>query len=225
MRTHTTFLILFACIGTTGGDALYAQGRGAGRGLGKAASNAAAASGSTVGRSGLNAATHSVAAGGEANKIGANRAANSVAQIAGRGSAALPNDLSQISGIAAGASRGARGLKQSRPALPGSLPHSAFGGPSDASPNVWERIQQKRISQAEHLRGISERNGNESLLITAERMEASALQNFQRQSATSAGAAAQYPDRPPVAAAASATNAAAGRQVTPAKRGFWFRSR
>ena len=42
------------------------------------------------------------------------------------------------------------------------------------------RIRDKRLQQADHLRDISERNGNERLLDTADRMQESAQRNFDR---------------------------------------------
>ena len=45
---------------------------------------------------------------------------------------------------------------------------------------VAERNLEKRYSQAEHLRGISERNGNERLLDTADRMEQRSQTQYER---------------------------------------------
>ena len=45
---------------------------------------------------------------------------------------------------------------------------------------VAERNLEKRRSQAEHLRSISERNGNEQLLDTADRMEQRGQEQYQR---------------------------------------------
>jgi hypothetical protein len=42
------------------------------------------------------------------------------------------------------------------------------------------RIRDKRLQQADHLRDISERNGNERLLDTADRMQESAQRNYDR---------------------------------------------
>lgn len=42
------------------------------------------------------------------------------------------------------------------------------------------RIRDKRLQQADHLREISERNGNERLLDTADRMQESAERNYDR---------------------------------------------
>ena len=42
------------------------------------------------------------------------------------------------------------------------------------------RIRDKRLQQADHLRIISERNGNERLLDTADRMQESAERNYDR---------------------------------------------
>ena len=58
----------------------------------------------------------------------------------------------------------------------------AGGAPVEGDPALanQQRILDHRMQQAEHLRGISERNGNERLLDTADRMEASATRNFER---------------------------------------------
>jgi hypothetical protein len=47
---------------------------------------------------------------------------------------------------------------------------------------VAERNLEQRFSQAEHLRGISERNGNERLLDAADRMEQHGQEQFERRS-------------------------------------------
>jgi hypothetical protein len=47
--------------------------------------------------------------------------------------------------------------------------------------NNQQRILDKRLEQAQHLRQVSARNGNERLLDTAERMEGSAIGNYERQ--------------------------------------------
>ncbi len=98
-----------------------------------------------------------------------------------------------------------------------------------------QRILDHRLNQAEHLRGISERNGNEHLLETADRMEANATRNFERQQQRFAGDTTVPPSSTGEAPAPTLTTPNAEEPVpvtTPtaptasrAGRGFWFRSR
>jgi hypothetical protein len=91
-----------------------------------------------------------------------------------------------------------------------------------------QRILDQRMQQAEHLRGISERNGNTRLLETADRMENSAVRNFERQTGT-------VLPPPPTEGTVTDPNAAQPAAPTPApaissqptkpKAGFWLRSR
>jgi hypothetical protein len=90
--------------------------------------------------------------------------------------------------------------------------------PSNASGEFTtnpQRILDHRLEQADHLRGISARNGNEHLLETADRMEANAQKNYERQTDTTLEEGAT----PPPTATVPAT------KVGRAPRGFWFRSR
>ena len=124
-------------------------------------------------------------------------------------------------GTAANVNRRPIGAKPaSHPSQRTAMPGEA-GAPSTPLTNA-ERIQQHRLQQAEHLRSISERNGNEALMNTADRMEARANTNYQRQSGLPAQArndSAQSETIPTVPATAVA-------QPKPApRRGFWFRSR
>lgn len=76
--------------------------------------------------------------------------------------------------------RAAKGLNRvgqaSGPAL-----GDAAGGDLQAPLSNQDRILDKRLQQADHLRAVSERNGNERLLETADRMDASAIRNYERQ--------------------------------------------
>lgn len=140
---------------------------------------------------------------------GLGSAANSAAaagQGMGRSSQAISRGNSYAGGAAAATNRSANALQRS-----GSL----SGQPAANH----ARIEQHRIAQADHLRSLSERNGNESLMGTADRMQASASTNYQRQStlAPSEGGMAET--------ASAAAAIAPTRQPAGGKRGFWFRSR
>jgi hypothetical protein len=96
-----------------------------------------------------------------------------------------------------------------------------------------QRILDQRLDQAEHLRALSERNGNERLLDTADRMEASANRNFERQQQRFAPAPTEPTDEsntvPEATPAESAVGTGTVTTVAPSaprtRRGFWFRSR
>jgi hypothetical protein len=112
--------------------------------------------------------------------------------------------------------------------------------PSDTSGNDraianQQSILDHRQDQANHLRDLSERNGNEHLQATADRMDANANRNYQRQqtrltgvttdpSGSSAGGGGTTSD--PGASGTPNTTAATTTTVVPqARRGLWFRSR
>lgn len=99
-----------------------------------------------------------------------------------------------------------------------------------------EQIQFKRLQQADHLRAISERNGNEALLETADRMEASAVRNFERQTGTGAIApeTGTVPSNEPVSIQepVPSVDAALASKLAPSpaskngsRKGLWFRWR
>jgi hypothetical protein len=92
-----------------------------------------------------------------------------------------------------------------------------MSGPDQYSSNQ-QQILDRRLDQAEHLGGISERNGNERLLDTADRMEANALQNHARQTNLSPPADSR-------AGSNSPGQQLPAERVRSAKRGFWFQSR
>lgn len=107
---------------------------------------------------------------GSASSSGLNRATQSVA----RGNFGKSNG---------GLNRTAQGLNRS-----GSLGQATSTRVRDAAINSTEtptlnqeRNLDHRLQQSDHLREISERNGNERLLDTADRMDASAIRNYERQ--------------------------------------------
>jgi hypothetical protein len=200
-----------ACIGMQ--CTVSAQGRGSGnRGLGMAAGNAAAAA-----APGMSNATQAASQVGNGGFGGA-----SAGQFGGRSHGGMPRDLSQVSGVAAGVGRGTSSLSasaSSQAAAAQARPRANDLGGN--APENWERIQQHRTQRADQLRTISERNGNSQLLTAADRMEASAVQNFERKQAAAEHAIDEH-----VADARSAVPAApTARPVSAPKKGFWFRSR
>jgi hypothetical protein len=107
---------------------------------------------------------------------------------------------------------------------------------SPAAPRP-QQILDQRLQQADHLRAISDRNGNEHLAQTADRMTASAQTNFQRQQAALTAHGNDVPPAPATPAPATPAAgsppiagsfppaAAAPANPPRAARGFWFRSR
>jgi hypothetical protein len=100
------------------------------------------------------------------------------------GASSKANSARGLSRPNSGLSRAGGNLARSN-----SLGKAAAGMPRASAPGALEgnaalanqqRILDHRLQQAEHLRGISERNGNERLLSTADRMDASATRNFER---------------------------------------------
>lgn len=105
------------------------------------------------------------------------------------------------------------GWQRAGKAIPGPVAGQAraAGNPS--------RILDKRLSQAEHLRQVSEANGNERLMGTADRMEQNAVRNYERRT----GAMAPAGDRPPAPAGQPVVAPAAETAALPAARsGFRF---
>jgi hypothetical protein len=97
----------------------------------------------------------------------------------------------------------------------------------DSSPTLetLDRIRQQRLDRAAHLREISEQNGNEALLDTADRMEASAERNYLRQtdSLSSPPTGEVQPDESPEVG--DMPEEVTERVVLKRRRGFWIRSR
>ncbi len=199
----------------------FAQGRGnASRGLGVAAGNAAAAAGPGM----ANASRAATQVGASGSGSGFN-----VGQQNGRQNVGLPRSLSQVPGVAAGVVRGEGSVHVSKLVDPGAalqnrpLTQEHIANPSEN----WARIQQQRSQRADHLRTVAERNGNSQLITTADRMDANALHNFERQQADSplgTGGQASTSSQQE-GSAAGATSAAVARPTTTSKKGFWFRSR
>lgn len=113
----------------------------------------------------------------------------------------------------------------------GNLPPTVAGeGMAGENP---QRILDQRLDQAEHLRALSERNGNERLLDTADRMEASANRNFERQQqrftespTEPTDGSGAVPEATPAESGTAAGPVTTAAQAVPrTKRGFWFRSR
>ena len=118
-------------------------------------------------------------------KGGLNRALGGSSNAGGaRGIGNATNGLSRAGGKLA---RGNQGLNKAASGLargPKNVPTPAMPAEVDPALTNQQRILDKRFQQADHLRGISERNGNERLLGTADRMEASATRNFERRTGT-----------------------------------------
>jgi hypothetical protein len=120
---------------------------------------------------------------------GLNRALGASAKAGNaRGLGKSSDGLARASGNLA---RGNMGLNKAAPGFSRAgaarnLPLDGTATPGDEDPSLanQQRILDKRFQQAEHLRGISERNGNERLLGTADRMDASATRNFERRMGT-----------------------------------------
>jgi hypothetical protein len=90
-----------------------------------------------------------------------------------------------------------------------------------------QQILDHRLGQADKLRALSEQNGNERLLGTADRMEANATTNFQRQqerltNPTTDSTSGSGTDPTVSPSQEDGAPAAVTRQP---RRGFWFRSR
>jgi len=184
-----------------GVNSLLAQGKapGAGRGL-QSAANGAAAAGRGMGRvpdsiPSANPSADKAAAALNGNPSGFQRSGNAVGRV--RPSQSLGNGFQP----------------------------PAMNQPATSQPGMNQsRIADQRIQKAEHLRGLSDRTGNESLMMTADRMEASALANQARPQGPAAPASQTEPNGQPGSRAAGVV-APAAKANGNAKRGFWFRSR
>ena len=95
---------------------------------------------------------------------------NSGLARAGQSAARSGNGLSQ-SGANLG--RSAIGLNRAASGM-------SHGQALGAQTSNAARIRDQRLQQADHLREISAKNGNERLLDTADRMQSSALKNYDR---------------------------------------------
>ena len=164
---------------------------------------------------------------------GLNRALGATSKAGGSGLGKSSNGLSRAG------SNLARSNGLNRAA--GGLPRGTGAAPVEGDPALanQQRIMDHRLQQAEHLRGISERNGNERLLDTADRMEASAARNFERRT----GVVVQPPtdgsvppadgSSPPAGETTTVTSDGTNVAPVPALQsarpkkpnGFWFKSR
>lgn len=90
-----------------------------------------------------------------------------------------------------------------------------------------QEILDHRLGQADKLRALSEQNGNDRLLGTADRMEANATTNFQRQQerVTNPTTDSTSGGSDPTVAPPQEVNAPAAVTRPQPRRGFWFRSR
>ncbi|MGV3486887.1 MAG: hypothetical protein ACO1RT_20900 [Planctomycetaceae bacterium] len=218
MSRSLATLCLVICYSIVGENILLAQGSGSssGRGLGNAASRAASV-GRSAGRANA-AMSQTVRPGnGRVNRVGTSAYRLPQAGAAGR--------------------RPVQARTASTTRTPSTLPgdRSALGKTTDNP----QRILQQRMQQAEHLRAISQRNGNEALQQTADRMEASATTNFERQSMRLSapngeviphGEPTTDSEMQPVADPTAQPVTTAGPKAkaktsATAKRGFWLRSR
>jgi hypothetical protein len=136
--------------------------------------------------------------------------------------------------------RAGQGLQRSSAAMtptPATSPET--GGDDQANGNP-QRILDQRLNQAEHLREIAARNGNDHLLNTADRMASNATTNFDRQQQRLTGVPIApttppatdptTPTAPDTATGSGSTAGTVSTTVTPQTqtrhgRGFWLRSR
>lgn len=68
--------------------------------------------------------------------------------------------------------------KNRGPALGQSSGDELTANKNNKQPKLFQQHRDKRLSQADHLRQIAERNGNANLAANADRMEAQALQQY-----------------------------------------------
>jgi hypothetical protein len=240
MRRKITWLCCLASLSIWMEGSAFGQVRGgAGRGLGAAASNAAAAAGqglatatqaaSQAGVNGYSRVTPSSNLSASSGGVHATPASVGLGKPVSTGGASgvqlggLPRKMSQAGGAAAGVGRSPVGYYPFREANTGALSQSGPTVQGATAPENWYRIQQQRDQRADQLRALSEQNANSQLLATADRMNVSAANHSELQQA----------GEPPVTArqttASGRQNAdAAGattRSLPEQKKGFWFRSR
>ena len=129
--------------------------------------------------------------------------------------------------------RASGGLQRANAGISPKIEMPTEGTGQDQALANQQSILNHRLDQADHLRAVSQANGNEHLLETADRMQANANRNFLRQqerlggtTTTSTGGtgtdststAAPTPTESADAAASAATSSTG-------RRGLWFRSR
>jgi hypothetical protein len=159
---------------------------------------------------------------GHGRALGA-AARGSAAASVGRANPTLPKSQN-------GLARGNSGLNRAS----GSLNRATTGTrvanrlpEGDRSLANQERIIDKRLHQADHLRSVVEANGNERLLDTAERMSENAVTNYERN--TGLEYQPEVPADTTVSEAPTTEPTATSVKTTttsrPKSKGFWFRSR
>jgi hypothetical protein len=161
------------------------------------AGNSAFAEGHGHGQ-GLNRALSAAARG--AGNSGLARAAQSTTR-SGNG---LSRDVSKLGRSANGLNRASSGMSHSQ-ALAAQTSNAA-------------RIRDHRLQQADHLREISGRNGNERLLDTADRMQNSAQTNYDRRVGSSDDTGSEAPP----AATGDSVGAAVSAPPAPSPRASWL---
>lgn len=153
---------------------------------------------------------------------GLNRAMGAQARAGGASAAnsKSSNAMARASGNLARSGKAASGLPRMGGNPNVASDPAAVPAEGEQSLTTQDRILSQRMQQAEHLRGVSQRNGNERLQGTADRMEASAIRNFERQTGT-------VVEPPMTVGEAPATAPAVETATQPRKtnNGFWFRSR
>lgn len=206
MSSQKTLALIAICVCMVCASSVFAQGSAnKGRGLGKAAERAAQAS-----ASGLQKAADAV---------------QSVESGRGPGNQQIDRANTKVLRSAAGLEKAQyawlRGWNQTTPAgMPGEGETSDVHDSSQSLEN-FERIRSQRMDRAEHLREIAEQNGNEHLLETADRMQASAETNFLRQTESLQNS----PDEPNLNSGRQDRAASTIRSTPNRRRGFWIRSR
>ena len=219
MTRSLATLCLVVCCSIVGENVLLAQGKGAGysRGLSSAASRAASA-GRSAGRASAAMSHASRPSAGTTNRVS-------------KGAYRLPP-----AGTAVRRPVPAKTASMKRPSSTVRTSRDHHAGLAEATDNP-QRILQHRMQQAEHLRTVSDRNGNDALQQTADRMEASATTNFERQSLQLSAPNGEIiseaePASDSVAEPVEGSMAPPSTTAVPkpkanaaAKRGFWLRSR
>lgn len=139
-----------------------------------------------------------------------------------------PNDAATQAGDRLGQANG--GLDRTNKAVTRAPDSQTPSTGTDTSKNNPQRILDHRLDQADHLRQLADKNGNDHLRDTATRMEANATKNNAKQ--TSATPSNQN-STPATSGSTPTSTTAAPTSTTPAptirmgsaRRGFWLQSR
>lgn len=152
---------LVACCSTPA----WGQGKSQGRGLGVAANaGKAASSAGAAADKGVHAGLSDSGKASRSTSMG--KTASGLSQGSGAKKIGLPSWL--------------KGGKKPQVNENVNLPPSELPSQAQVQQN-FERIEQKRLEQSEHLRQLGVQNGNQHLAATADRMQQSAEANYQRQ--------------------------------------------